>query len=187
MHIIVGLGNPDKKYTDTRHNIGFTAVDKIHEHYLFPNFREKFNGLISKGKIHGQDVILVKPMTYMNLSGQCVGEVIRFYKCPIENVVVLHDDLDLPFAKIKTKVAGGNGGHNGLKSITSHIGNNYRRIKIGIDRPKNKAGVANYVLKQFSKDEKNAIKNKLAPNIATYIKLILEEKDSEFMNKLHLF
>lgn len=187
MHIIVGLGNPDKKHEDNRHNIGFMAVDEIFHRYNFPQYKEKSNGLISKGKIKDQDVILLKPQTYMNLSGQCVGEIARFYKSSIENIIVIHDDLDLPFAKVKIKVGGGNGGHNGLKSITSHLGNEYKRIKVGIDRPDTKHQVANYVLKDFNKDETVALENKLIPNLAKYITLVLDNNDAEFMNKMHLF
>ena len=186
MKIIVGLGNPDKKYEDTRHNIGFITVDEIFDRYNFPTYKEKFNGLVSKGKIDGKDTVILKPMTYMNLSGQSVGECARFYKVKPEDIIVLHDDLDLPFAKIKTKIGGGHGGHNGLKSIDSHIGNKFKRVKIGIHRPDDKHQISNYVLKDFNKDEKIALKNKLAPNLARYIGLLLEDNDSEFMNKLHL-
>ncbi len=187
MHIIIGLGNPDKKYEGTRHNVGFVAIDAIHEAYNFPAYKDKFNGLVSKGKINGKDVVLLKPMTYMNLSGQSVGECAHFYKTKSADITVLHDDIDLPFAKIKVKVGGGNGGHNGLKSIDAHIGNKFKRVKIGVHRPDGKQNVANYVLKDFSKDEKVALKNKLYPNIAQYISLLLDGDDSEFMNKLHLF
>lgn len=186
MKIIVGLGNPDKKYEDTRHNIGFITADAIHDAYNFPVYKDKFNGLLSKGKINGEDVIILKPQTYMNLSGQSVGECARFYKVKPEDIIAFHDDLDLPFAKIKVKIGGGHGGHNGLKSLDAHIGNKFKRVKIGIHRPDSKEKVVDYVLKEFSKDEKTAIKNKLTPNMSRYIGLLLEDNDSEFMNKLHL-
>lgn len=187
MKIVVGLGNPDKKYEGTRHNVGFIVVDEIFNYYNFPAYKDKFSGQVSKGKINGEDVIILKPMTYMNLSGQSVGACAKFYKVKPEDIIVLHDDLDLPFAKIKVKVGGGHGGHNGLKSIDAHVGNKFKRVKIGIHRPEDKQNVANYVLKDFSKDEKIALNNKLAPNLAQYMELLLDGDDSEFMNKLHLF
>jgi len=188
MFLIIGLGNPDKKYSQNRHNVGFIAIDALHNRYNFSDYKEKFNGLFSKGKINNEDVVLVKPQTYMNNSGQCVGEFKRFFKLKEENIIILYDDLDLSFGKIKVKKDGSPGGHNGIKSIDSHIGKGYSKVKIGIDRPKNyNQSPADYVLQDFSKDEKIAIENKITPNIANFITLLFEGNESEFMNKLHLF
>jgi PTH1 family peptidyl-tRNA hydrolase len=151
MQLIVGLGNHGKKYEKNRHNVGFMAVDLIAENYDFPPFKEKFKGLVSKGEINGQEVILLKPQTYMNLSGESVQPAAAFYKITPDNITVIHDDIDLPLGKVKIKIGGGNAGHNGLKSIDQKIGSNYRRIRIGVGRPQ--YDVSSYVLSDFAKEE----------------------------------
>jgi len=187
MYIVVGLGNPNKSYKLNRHNIGFMAVDEIFYRYNFAQYKEKFDGLFTKGKIGKNDVVLLKPGTYMNLSGNSVQKACQFFKVKPENVIVLYDDLDLDFAKVKIKFAGGAGGHNGIKSIDKNIGSQYKRVRIGIGRPQNNnKAVASYVLDDFNKDEQVAIKNKLLPNLANYLPLLLNGDDSEFMNKLYL-
>ena len=154
MFLVVGLGNPDKEYQATRHNIGFMAVDEIFHRYSFSDFRKKAQGLVAEGNIANEKVLLIKPQTYMNLSGNCVAELVNFYKLSAQNVIVIHDDMDLNVGQIKAKCGGSAGGHNGLKSIDSHIGNAYGRIRIGVGRPQSKEQVIDWVLSGFSKDDK---------------------------------
>ena len=132
MFLIVGLGNPGKEYENTRHNVGFMVADTIFKEYGFANFKDKFDGLIAEGKIEGEKVYLLKPHTFMNLSGNSVIKAANFYKILPENIIVIHDDMDLPIGKIKAKIGGGSGGHNGIKSIDAAITPNYNRIRIGI-------------------------------------------------------
>ncbi|MEE2999326.1 MAG: aminoacyl-tRNA hydrolase [Pseudomonadota bacterium] len=151
MYLLVGLGNPGSSYAGNRHNIGFMAVDEIHLHYSFPSFRNKFHGEVSEGTISGHKAFILKPTTYMNESGCSVAEVIRFYKIELENVFVLHDELDLPRGKIRIKKGGGLAGHNGLKSIAHYIGPEFYRVRIGIGHPGDKSRVTGHVLNDFSK------------------------------------
>lgn len=159
MLLIVGLGNPGSQYVNNRHNIGFKVLDEIQQTYKFPDFSSKFQGLVTAGQIGTQKIILLKPMTYMNLSGQSVGECMRFYKIPTENVYVIHDEIDFVPGKIKVKQGGGNAGHNGLKSMDQHIGNNFWRIRFGVGRPANSAMVSNYVLQDFNTNERPLIED----------------------------
>ncbi len=151
MFLVVGLGNPSKEYAFTRHNVGFMAADLCARRFPFDDFKSKHQGLLAEGQISTEKVLLLKPQTYMNLSGQSVGAVVRFYKIAPENVIVFHDDLDLKPLDLRVKQGGSAGGHNGLKSIDAAIGNNYWRVRVGIGRPDDKAMVANYVLSDFSK------------------------------------
>ncbi len=156
MFLIVGLGNPGAEYAKTRHNAGFMAVDAIAEDFSFSPFRNKFDGLIAEGRIGDEKVYLLKPQTYMNLSGNSVVKVAAFYKILPSEIVVIHDDMDLPCGRLKAKTGGGAGGHNGLKSIDAVITPAYHRIRIGVGHPQGTGGeVVNYVLGGFSKaDEK---------------------------------
>ncbi|MDX1782247.1 MAG: aminoacyl-tRNA hydrolase [Thalassovita sp.] len=151
MQLWVGLGNPGTKYAGNRHNIGFMALDRIADDHGFSPWRSKFNGLVSEGKLGSQKVILLKPETFMNRSGQSVGEAMRFYKLSVGDVVVFHDELDLAPGKIKVKQGGGHAGHNGLRSIHAHIGADYGRVRLGIGHPGHKDRVAGYVLSDFAK------------------------------------
>ena len=154
MFLVVGLGNPGKDYTNTRHNIGFMATDEIHSRHNFSPFKSKFDGLISEGSINNQKVLLLKPQTFMNLSGNSVIQVAKFYKIPPQNIIVIHDDKDLALGKLKAKNGGSAGGHNGLKNIDSHIGCEYNRIRIGVGSPKeHNTDTINFVLSRFSKSE----------------------------------
>ncbi len=153
MFVLVGLGNPGSQYLFHRHNIGFMAVDFIQNHYQFSPYRTKNNALISEGKIASHHVLLCKPQTYMNLSGQSVGSILRFLKIPTSSLYVFHDDLDLASFKIKVKCGGGHGGHNGLRSLDQHVGANYWRIRLGIGHPGHKDEVSHYVLSDFTKQE----------------------------------
>ena len=151
MHLIVGLGNPGDKYRNNRHNIGFLAVDAIARRHGFPGFREKFQGLISEGTIDGEKVLILKPQTFMNSSGDSVQKVANFYKLGPADITVIYDELDLAPGKSRIKVGGGNGGHNGLRSIDPQIGTDYRRIRLGIGHPGHKDAVMPCVLGDFSK------------------------------------
>lgn len=149
--LLIGLGNPGKDYAKNRHNIGFMAADAIAERYQFSSWTKKFRGLLAEGVIGGEKVLLLKPQTYMNLSGESVGETMRFYKIPLENVIVIHDELDFDFGTVKLKKSGGNAGHNGLESIESHIGKDFLRIRFGIG--KTLGDNSDHVLSDFSKNE----------------------------------
>lgn len=154
MIVMVGLGNPGNQYAYTRHNIGFMALDDIAERHGFSPFKQKFNALVAEGRIGNRKVVGLKPQTYMNRSGQAVGEAIRFYKVPTPDVFVFYDDLDLAPGKIRVKRGGGAGGHNGLRSIDQHIGPDYWRVRMGIGHPGDKDRVTGYVLSNFAqKDE----------------------------------
>lgn len=159
MYVLAGLGNPGEKYALNRHNIGFMAVDSIAASYNFPPFKIKFSAAVSEGTIGDHKVILCKPMTYMNLSGKSVGDLIRFYKVSPDSVYVIHDDLDLETGKIKLKLGGGNGGHNGLKSLDQNIGKDYWRIRLGIGHPGRSPVqedlVTHYVLSNFSRNDED--------------------------------
>src|SRR6056297_3062715 len=151
MQLFVGLGNPGAKYAGNRHNIGFMAIDRIAEDHGFGPWKGKFQGEIAEGQLGGQKVMLLKPGTFMNLSGQSVGEAMRFYKLEPGDVTVFHDELDLAPGKLRVKQGGGHAGHNGLRSIHQHIGEAYGRVRLGIGHPGHKDRVAGYVLQDFAK------------------------------------
>jgi len=153
MKLFVGLGNPGAQYAFNRHNVGFMAVDAIAAAHDFPSWRKRFSGLLAEGKLGSEAVLLFKPQTFMNESGRAVGEAVRFYKLDLGDVVVFHDELDLAPGKVRVKTGGGIAGHNGLKSLTAHIGNNYVRVRIGIGHPGSKELVTGYVLRDFPKAE----------------------------------
>lgn len=155
MRLFVGLGNPGSKYAQNRHNIGFMVVDRIAEDHGFAPWRSKFQGKVTEGKLGREKVILLKPETFMNLSGQSVGEAMRFYKLTPADVVVFHDELDLAPGKARVKTGGGHAGHNGLRSIHAHIGADYDRVRLGIGHPGHKDRVAGYVLSDFAKADQN--------------------------------
>jgi len=151
MKLFAGLGNPGAKYARNRHNIGCMAVDAIAEAHGFGPWRAKFRGRVSEGVLDGEKVILLKPETFMNLSGQSVGEAARFYKLGPEDVTVFHDELDLAPGKLRVKRGGGHAGHNGLRSIHAHLGADYARVRLGIGHPGHKDRVSGYVLQDFAK------------------------------------
>ncbi|WP_424939072.1 aminoacyl-tRNA hydrolase [Aliiroseovarius sp. S253] len=155
MKLFVGLGNPGAKYAGNRHNIGFMAVERIAEDHGFAPWRSKFQGSVSEGKLGSEKVILLRPETFMNLSGQSVGEAMRFYKLTPDDIVVFHDELDLAPGKCRVKTGGGHAGHNGLRSIHAHIGAEYHRVRMGIGHPGNKAAVAGFVLRDFAKADQD--------------------------------
>lgn len=161
MRLFVGLGNPGAKYARNRHNIGFMAVDRIAEDHGFAPWKTKFQGQISEGRLGTEKVLLLKPETFMNRSGQSVGEAMRFYKLDSTDVTVLHDELDLAPGKVRVKAGGGHAGHNGLRSIHDHIGAAYDRVRLGIGHPGRKEAVAGYVLHDFARADEDWLENVL--------------------------
>ena len=160
------------------------ALDRMQGDHRLSDWRNKFSGLISYGDYMGVRLLLLKPQTYMNLSGKSVAEAARFYKIPLTNIIVLHDELDLPLGKVRTKTGGGAAGHNGLKSIDADLGDqSYRRVRIGIGHPGDKARVSGHVLSDFSGDERH-LSDLMVAGISRHLDLLLEGKESEFMNKI---
>lgn len=158
MYFIVGLGNPGNRYRFTRHNIGFLIIEKLAEKFAIDFSQKSFNALWGKGKIHSTDILLVMPQTYMNLSGTAVQRLVAFFKVGISNLIVIHDDLDLPFGKIRLKTGGGNAGHKGLASLTEKLGSSdFVRVRIGIGRPSDKSSIEGYVLEPFKSNEELSI------------------------------
>jgi peptidyl-tRNA hydrolase, PTH1 family len=154
MKLIVGLGNPGEKYSGNRHNIGFMAADEIARGYEFGPWKKRFQGYAAEGQIGVEKCLLLKPGTYMNESGRSAGEALRFYKLPLRDVIVIHDELDLKPGMVRVKTGGGNAGHNGLKSLSAHIGNDYLRVRLGIGHPGDKTLVTSYVLQDFAKADR---------------------------------
>ncbi len=161
MFLICGLGNPGVKFSNTRHNVGFKLADIIVDYFNLNKIKDDNEKQLYSGVIDNNKVLVLKPLTFMNLSGKVVSQIIRFYKVKKDNVFVIHDDLDLDLAKIKIKKGGGNGGHNGLLSIDEYVGENYFRLRIGIDHPGHKDLVSNYVLSNFSQKEEEILNKKL--------------------------
>lgn len=158
MKVIVGLGNPGKRYERTRHNVGFMVIDELAERLNIQLNQSKFNGLYGIGHVQGEKVILVKPLTYMNLSGECVRPLMDYYNIDDKDLVVIYDDLDLPVGKVRLRQKGSAGGHNGIKSLIQHLGTQeFKRVRIGIGRPKNGMKVPDYVLGTFLDEEQEAI------------------------------
>ena len=185
MLLFVGLGNPGARYAGNRHNIGFMAVEAIARRHDFGPFRRKYQGVAVEGAIVRQRVLLLLPGTYMNESGRAVAEAARFYKIAIGDIVVFHDEVDLAPAKVRVKVGGGVAGHNGLRSITAHVGNDYKRVRIGIGKPEVKELVPNHVLGDFAKDDWPWVEA-LCDVIADNAGLLVEGRDSSFQNRVHL-
>lgn len=184
MFLIVGLGNPGAEYAGTRHNVGFMAADYMAEKYGFGPFRSKFDGLIAEGKIEGEKVYLLKPQTYMNLSGNAVIKAANFYKILPSNIIVIHDDMDLPTGKVKAKTGGGAGGHNGLKSIDAAVTPAYHRIRIGVGHPQGSGeAVVNHVLSRFNKADAELIEKDIEVT-ADNIGILLQKGMAEFCSRL---
>lgn len=184
MFLIVGLGNIGAEYVGTRHNVGFMAADFLHRKFGFASFRDKFDGEIAEGKIGAEKVYLLKPHTYMNLSGNSVVKAANFYKILPENVVVIHDDMDLPVGRVKAKIGGGAGGHNGLKSIDAAISPNYNRIRIGVGHPQGSGeAVVNHVLSRFSKADEEIIYDEIQ-TMAENLEILLRKGMAAFSTKI---
>ena len=185
MRLIVGLGNPGPRHAGNRHNIGFLAVDAIARAHRASPFRRRFQGEAAEVVLGAGRAILLKPQTFMNESGRAVAEAQRFYKIALADVIVLHDELDLAPAKLRVKAGGGNAGHNGLRSITAHCGNDYRRVRLGIGHPGDKALVHAYVLDDFGKAERDWVED-LCQAVADHAALLAASEDASFQNKVHL-
>ena len=185
MRLVVGLGNPGTQHVGNRHNIGFMAVQEIARRHGFGPWRRRFQGVATEGLIGAERVLLLLPGTYMNESGRAVGEAAHFYKLALSDIVVLHDEVDLPPGKVRVKAGGGIAGHNGLRSISAHIGNDYRRVRIGIGHPGAKEMVHGHVLGDFSKAEREWV-DALAGVIADNAGLLAKGDDATFQNKVHL-
>jgi peptidyl-tRNA hydrolase, PTH1 family len=184
MLLFVGLGNMGKAFARHRHNAGFMAVDAIARRSQAPAFRSRFQGLLSEIVLASNGVILLKPQTYMNESGRSVGEAARYYKIDPSYIVVFHDELDLPPGRVRVKTGGGNAGHKGLNSLTEHIGNEYRRVRIGIGHPGDKAMVHNYVLSDFANEDVPWV-DALYDAISNHAELLAKGADEEFQSKIY--
>lgn len=185
MHLLVGLGNPGPRYAGNRHNIGFMALDALHSRWRGTPWRARFQGEASEITVGADRAILLKPTTFMNESGRAVGEAMRFYKIPLDRVLVFHDELDLPPGKLRVKTGGGNAGHNGLRSITAHCGNDYPRLRLGIGHPGDKALVHAYVLNDFAKAEESWV-DTLCRAMAEEAPRLLSGDAAGFQSKVHL-
>ena len=175
MILLVGLGNPTPDSNDNRHNIGFKIIDAINQKFSLSKQKPKFKGLLTTGNISNKKVYAIKPLTFMNNSGICIRELIEYFKINSEDVIVFHDDLDLDFTKIKAKFGGSSAGHNGIASIDKFIGKDYSRVRIGIGKPNNKIPVADFVLNDFSEDEKENLE-KITNNIIDSISILIDKK-----------
>ena len=185
MLLFVGLGNPGARYARNRHNIGIMAVDEIARRHGFAPWRRRFQGETSEGTLEGERVILLKPATFMNESGRAVQEAASFFKLGVDEIVVFQDELELPPGKVRVKIGGGIAGHNGLRSISAHIGNEYRRVRLGIGHPGVKELVHGHVLSDFAKSDRPWVEA-LCEAIAVNAGLLAAGRDSTFQNKVHL-
>ena len=185
MLLLVGLGNPGSRYAGNRHNIGFMVVEAIAERHGFGPWRRRFHGVTAEGSLGGERALLLLPGTYMNESGRAVAEAAHFYKLGLPDIVVFHDEIDLAPAKVRVKIGGGVAGHNGLRSISGHIGNEYRRVRIGVGHPGVKEMVYAHVLNDFAKEERPWVEA-LCGLIAENADLLAKGKDASFQNKVHL-
>lgn len=185
MQIWVGLGNPGAQYALNRHNVGFMAVDAIAEVHGFDPWRKQFQGWSAQGRIGATRILLLKPATFMNESGRAVGEAARFFKADVADVTVFHDELDLPPFRVKVKTGGGTAGHNGLRSTEAHIGNPFRRVRIGIGHPGHKDRVTGHVLGNYSKAEIDPLADMLGA-IAAEAPLLAAGDEARFMNEIAL-
>ena len=185
MLLFAGLGNPGAKYADNRHNVGFMAADAIARRHSFSPWSKKFQGLIAEGTLAGEKIILIKPQTFMNLSGQSVGEALRFYKLDASALTVLYDEIDLAAGKVRVKVGGGSGGHNGIRSLEQHVGKDFRRVRIGVGHPGVKEMVHGHVLGDFAKSDREWL-DVLLDTIADAAGLLAKGDDNSFMNRVTL-
>ncbi len=185
MQLFAGLGNPGPAYALQRHNIGFMAVDAIHAVHGFPPWKARFQGLASEGRLGGEKVWLLKPTTFMNESGRSVGEALRFFKLGLDALTVFHDDLDLEPFRVKVKSGGGAAGQNGIRSVTAHVGADFRRVRIGIGRPARKSAVLGHVLGNFARADEDRLAALLG-DIADLAPLLADGHNDKFMNELTL-
>ena len=185
MYLIVGLGNPEEEYSKTRHNMGFNAINKIADQYGIKVNKSKFQGLYESAIIEGKKVMLIKPQTYMNLSGECIKQFVDFYKIPNEDILVIYDDMDIEPGKIKIRKKGGAGGHNGMKSIIKMLGTEeFARIRTGIGRPKHNGDDINYVIGAIPEEEIPKLQDGVEKAKEAVIEILKNGIDSA-MNKLN--
>jgi PTH1 family peptidyl-tRNA hydrolase len=185
MRLLVGLGNPGTRYAGNRHNVGFMTVEAIARRHGIAPWRRRFQGVAAEGPLGAERVLLLLPGTYMHESGRAVAEAAHFFKLTPHQVVVFHDEIDLPPAKLRVKTGGGNAGHNGLRSITAHIGNDYHRVRIGVGHPGARELVQPYVLSDFAKSERAWVEA-LCTIVADNAELIVRDESSTLQNKVHL-
>jgi peptidyl-tRNA hydrolase, PTH1 family len=185
MPLLVGLGNPGARYAGNRHNIGFMVVEAMARRHGIGPWRRRFHGVAAEGTLGAARALLLLPGTFMNESGLAVAAAARFYKLGADDVIVVHDELDLAPGKLRVKVGGGSAGHNGLRSITAHIGNEYKRVRVGVGHPGDKDLVLNYVLNDFAKNERPWV-DALCDVIADNAELLIKGADATFQNKVHL-
>lgn len=185
MLLIAGLGNPGPRYAKQRHNIGFMAADAIARRQSFSGWSSKFKAQIAEGSIGDEKILLIKPQTFMNLSGEAVGQALRFYKLTTSDLIVIYDELDLQPGKVRIKTGGGSGGHNGIKSIDAHCGKDYRRLRLGIGHPGHKERVNTHVLGDFAKSDRQWL-DPLLEAIGDHCGLLVRGDNSSFLNKLSL-
>jgi PTH1 family peptidyl-tRNA hydrolase len=185
MLLLVGLGNPGARYAGNRHNVGFRAVQEIAKRHGLGPWRRRFAGVACEGPLGGVRTLLLLPGTYMNESGRAVAEAAHFYKLSPADIAVFHDEIDLPPGKVRVKIGGGIAGHNGLRSISEHIGNDYRRVRIGVGHPGDKDMVQHYVLSDFAKSDRDWV-DALVAIIGENADLIARGQDASFQNKVHL-
>jgi PTH1 family peptidyl-tRNA hydrolase len=186
MFLLVGLGNPGARHAGNRHNIGFMVVDAIARRHGFPPWRRRFQGVATEGSLGGIKSLLLLPGTFMNESGRAVGEAAGFYKIGLHDIAVVHDELDLAPGKLRIKRGGGVAGHNGLRSISAHVGNDYKRVRIGIGHPGDKNIVHSYVLSAFAKAERTGWVETLIDAVAEHAPLLARGDDASLQNKVHL-
>jgi peptidyl-tRNA hydrolase, PTH1 family len=185
MLLCVGLGNPGPRYVGNRHNVGFMAAQAIARRHNIGPWRRRFQGVAAEGPLGGERVLLLLPGTFMNESGRAVAEAAHFYKLDLSEIIVIHDEIDLAPGKLRVKTGGGIAGHNGLRSISAHVGNDYRRVRIGVGHPGDKDLVHAYVLNDFAKDERPWVEA-LCDIIADTAELLVKGEDGRFQNKVHL-
>jgi len=179
LKLLVGLGNPGPKYEITRHNAGFLVLDEIAGRHHIAVDQKKFQGLVNKGRLLGEECIFLKPLTFMNLSGQSVSAAQRFFKIDVADTIVLHDDIDVPFGKVKARTGGGHGGHNGIRSIIAETGTaEFHRIKLGVGRPEQAEGetVVSWVLNPFLAEELETVQSTMAEDVLVRLKTIFEQR-----------
>lgn len=185
MYLIAGLGNPGTQYEHTRHNVGFLFADALHKYYSFSPWRKKFQAEISEGSIGEEKLLLIKPQSFMNLSGACLAQILNFYKQSTENLWVIHDEIALIFGEIRFKKGGSAAGHNGLRSIDQHCNNNYWRLRMGIGHPGVKELVSPYVLGRFSAEELATITKLINLSVENF-SLLLEGKGNDFLKHISM-
>ena len=183
MKLMVGLGNPGADYAKTRHNIGFMAIDRIAQHHHFSAFKSRFQSQTAEGRLGSSKVLLIKPQTFMNNSGQAVGEAMRFYKLTAEDVSVIYDEIELTPGKVRVKLGGGSAGHNGIKSVDQHIGNGFWRVRLGVGHPRVKDKVNGHVLSNFSKADQDWLEP-LLDAVAREAELLTSGGDNLFMTRV---